>query len=69
MSKEGIYKELFSLSIFSGGLNRFMSSESEAEEKEEDSFTAGMKLTILGTQIRPFVFFEPLLKKQPPSKL
>lgn len=33
-----------------------MSSEDEGEE--EESATAGMELTVLGTQIRPFVFFD-----------
>lgn len=34
-----------------------MSSNGEDEETEE-SATAGMELSIIGTQIRPFVFFD-----------
>ncbi|KAJ8943235.1 hypothetical protein NQ318_009926 [Aromia moschata] len=57
MEKDDSVKEIFSLGIFSGGLSSFMSSDSGTEE-EEESVTAGMDLTVLGTQIRPFVFFD-----------
>ncbi|XP_018566345.1 microsomal triglyceride transfer protein large subunit [Anoplophora glabripennis] len=57
LDKDGVNNELFSLGIFSGGLNSFLSSDGETDE-EEEIITAGMDLTILGTQIRPFVFFE-----------
>uniref|UniRef100_A0A8D8QVR0 Microsomal triglyceride transfer protein large subunit n=1 Tax=Cacopsylla melanoneura TaxID=428564 RepID=A0A8D8QVR0_9HEMI len=56
---------LFSLGLFAGGLSSYMSSgddktegdtSSENNESEEVA-TAGMELTVLGVQIRPFVFF------------
>ncbi|KAJ8941576.1 hypothetical protein NQ314_010350 [Rhamnusium bicolor] len=58
--KSGIVKRgtVNILGIFSGGLNSFISSETETEEEQEESATAGMELTVLGTQIRPFVFFD-----------
>ncbi|XP_050308345.1 microsomal triacylglycerol transfer protein [Anthonomus grandis grandis] len=52
--------EIFTLGIFAGGLSSFSSStpdEHDDPEEEEDAST-GMELTVLGTQIRPFVFFE-----------
>ncbi|KAJ8915951.1 hypothetical protein NQ315_016627 [Exocentrus adspersus] len=59
LDKDGTFSELFSLGIFSTGLNSFMSSNAdEADDEVEESTTAGMELTVLGTQIRPFVFFE-----------
>lgn len=44
------------MGIFSGGLNKFLSSDSE-DDTSDAAITAGMELTVLGTQIRPFVFF------------
>lgn len=46
--------------MFAGGLSSFVSSDKDEDdeiEEEEDSATAGMELTVLGSQIRPFVFF------------
>ncbi|CAG9832555.1 unnamed protein product [Diabrotica balteata] len=57
LQKGDISDELFSLGIFSGGLSSFISSDNEGEETEEESATAGIELTVLDTQIRPFVFF------------
>lgn len=31
--------------------------DNDDEEEEEESATGGMELTVMGTQIRPFVFF------------
>nr|CAH7756992.1 unnamed protein product [Callosobruchus chinensis] len=45
------------LGIFSGGLQSFISSEESEDTEEEEAATAGMELTVLETQIRPFVFF------------
>ncbi|KAF2884917.1 hypothetical protein ILUMI_21251 [Ignelater luminosus] len=56
MEKDGLSQEIFSLGIFSGGLDNIISSDGDPEESEE-SATAGIELTVLGTQIRPFVFF------------
>ncbi|XP_030757163.1 microsomal triglyceride transfer protein large subunit [Sitophilus oryzae] len=58
LEKDNVPKELFTLGIFSGGLNSFMSSEDGDEQDPNESATAGMELTVLGTQIRPFVFFD-----------
>ncbi|VEN51016.1 unnamed protein product [Callosobruchus maculatus] len=57
LDKHGFSKELFSLGIFSGGLQSFISSEETEDTEEEEAATAGMELTVLETQIRPFVFF------------
>ncbi|CAH1108236.1 unnamed protein product [Psylliodes chrysocephalus] len=58
IEKEEFSNELFSLGIFSGGLHTFMSSDNGGnEEADEETATAGIELTVLGTQIRPFVFF------------
>lgn len=46
------------LGLFAGGLSSFISSDGESEEQEEnDVATAGMELSVLNAQIRPFVFF------------
>lgn len=42
------------MGIFAGGLSGLIGSEVEGDE---ETATAGMELTILDTQIRPFVFF------------
>lgn len=44
------------LGIFSAGLGSFLSSDSDSDGEDETA-TAGMDLTVLGNQIRPFVFF------------
>lgn len=49
---------IFQLGIFAGGLSSFVSSSEDEEQGDEETATAGMELTVLGTQIRPFVFFE-----------
>lgn len=43
--------------MFTGGLHTFVSNSNTENEESEDSVTAGMELTVLGSQIRPFVFF------------
>lgn len=48
---------LHQLGIFSGGLSSFLSSGDTENEVEEETATAGMELTVLGTQVRPFTFF------------
>ncbi|XP_076264767.1 microsomal triacylglycerol transfer protein isoform X1 [Rhynchophorus ferrugineus] len=58
LEKNNIPKELFTLGIFSGGLTSFMSSGDNDNEEPDESATAGMELTVLGTQIRPFIFFD-----------
>ncbi|XP_019876158.1 microsomal triacylglycerol transfer protein [Aethina tumida] len=57
MDKDGFSQEIFSLGIFSGGLSSFMSSNGDNEVEDDESANAGMELTVLGTQLRPFVFF------------
>lgn len=54
----------FQLGLFAGGLSSFVSSgetphkdSNEVEDVEEEVATAGMELSVLGTRIRPFVFF------------
>jgi microsomal triglyceride transfer protein large subunit len=54
MDRSGLTKEMFSLGIFAGGLSGLVGGEAEGDE---ETATAGMELTILDTQIRPFVFF------------
>lgn len=44
------------MGLFAGGLGSFISSDS-SDDVTEETATAGMDLSILGTQIRPFVFF------------
>lgn len=55
-------RSLFTLGLFAGGLSSYLSSDenkvdSSEDDKEEDPATAGMELTVMGVQIRPFVFF------------
>ncbi|KAG5874385.1 hypothetical protein JTB14_000685 [Gonioctena quinquepunctata] len=58
MEKGDITSQLFSLGIFSGGLHSFISSDNPSDEETDDeSVTAGIELTVMGTQIRPFIFF------------
>lgn len=46
------------MGITAGGLSSFVSSnDNEVSEQEEETVTAGMELSLAGTQIRPFVFF------------
>ena len=47
------------LGLFAGGLSSFLSSDEEPAEPEQPSepATAGMEITALGVQVRPFVFF------------
>lgn len=51
----GESSSIFTLGLFAGGLSSFISSDSESDGTEEE--TAGMEIALLGTQIRPFVFF------------
>ncbi|KAF5290521.1 hypothetical protein FQA39_LY03625 [Lamprigera yunnana] len=53
---EEVSQELFRLGIFTGGLSSFISSDTDTTDADETA-TAGIELTVLGTQIRPFVFF------------
>nr|XP_018897210.1 PREDICTED: microsomal triglyceride transfer protein large subunit [Bemisia tabaci] len=50
---------IFSLGLFAGGLSSFVSSDdsTNSPEEGEEAATAGMELTVMGVQIRPFVFF------------
>ncbi|CAH0564046.1 unnamed protein product [Brassicogethes aeneus] len=58
MKKNDAIKEIFSLGLFSGGLSSFMSSNgNENDLEDEESANAGMELSVLGTQLRPFLFF------------
>ena len=46
--------------MFAGGLSSFLSSDEDtaADPNEpEETATAGMEVTVLGVQVRPFVFF------------
>ncbi|XP_017781565.1 PREDICTED: microsomal triglyceride transfer protein large subunit [Nicrophorus vespilloides] len=56
MDKDSVSQEMFSLGVFSGGLSSFISSDSE-ETGDDEPATAGMELSILGNQLRPFTFF------------
>ena len=51
---------IIQLGVFAGGLSSF-SSNANAEEVDsdgaEESATAGIELSLLGSQLRPFVFF------------
>uniref|UniRef100_A0A224XJE2 Putative microsomal triglyceride transfer protein n=1 Tax=Panstrongylus lignarius TaxID=156445 RepID=A0A224XJE2_9HEMI len=46
----------FTLGIFAAGLASFVSTDEESSEDEEIS-TAGLELTVLGVDLRPFIFF------------
>jgi microsomal triglyceride transfer protein large subunit len=47
------------MGMFAGGLSSFVTSDDAAAAPEDDeSATAGMELTVMGVQVRPFVFFE-----------
>jgi microsomal triglyceride transfer protein large subunit len=43
--------------MFAGGLSSFISSDDPAPDDEEEGATAGMELTVLGVNVRPFIFF------------
>lgn len=58
LQKDGLSKELFTLGIFASGLSSFTSSNGDENDDAEEAATAGMELVVMGTQIRPFVFFE-----------
>jgi hypothetical protein len=48
------------LGLFAGGLSSFLSSDEDNTpdpDEPEEAATAGMEVTALGVQIRPFVFF------------
>uniref|UniRef100_A0A1B6CB32 Vitellogenin domain-containing protein n=1 Tax=Clastoptera arizonana TaxID=38151 RepID=A0A1B6CB32_9HEMI len=59
VEKDNITNNVFTLGLFAGGLGSFVSSDENAtpSEEPEEVATAGMDLTVLGVQIRPFVFF------------
>ncbi|XP_069705721.1 microsomal triacylglycerol transfer protein isoform X2 [Periplaneta americana] len=59
LDTDGISQQIFTLYLFAGGLSSFISSDEEPidPEEPEESATAGMEVTALGVQIRPFVFF------------
>ncbi|XP_058799020.1 microsomal triacylglycerol transfer protein [Phymastichus coffea] len=51
---------LFSLGLFAGGLDSFMSSSDQEENEippENEVATAGMEISFLDVDIRPFIFF------------
>ncbi|KAI4456052.1 microsomal triglyceride transfer protein large subunit [Holotrichia oblita] len=56
MDRNDVTQEIFSLGVFSNGLGSFLGSDSDSTSN--DPATAGMELAVLGTQIRPFKFFE-----------
>ncbi|KAF5288457.1 hypothetical protein FQR65_LT02109 [Abscondita terminalis] len=59
LETDTLRQELFRLGIFTGGLSSFISSDAEVDPADaEESATAGIELTVMGTQIRPFVFFD-----------
>lgn len=45
------------MGLFSGGLSSMISSDDAEDSGDNEPATAGMEITILGTQMRPFVFF------------
>ncbi|PNF28005.1 hypothetical protein B7P43_G13850 [Cryptotermes secundus] len=59
LETQGTSQEIFTLGLFAGGLSSFVSSDEEPVDSEEpeESATAGMEITALGVQMRPFVFF------------
>nr|CAD7461843.1 unnamed protein product [Timema tahoe] len=59
IDRAGQSQEIFSLGLFTGGLGSFLSSDEESADPDEpeESATAGMEVTALGVQVRPFVFF------------
>nr|CAD7406987.1 unnamed protein product [Timema cristinae] len=59
IDRAGQSQEIFSLGLFTGGLGSFLSSDEESSDPDEleESATAGMEVTALGVQVRPFVFF------------
>ncbi|XP_021915479.1 microsomal triglyceride transfer protein large subunit isoform X2 [Zootermopsis nevadensis] len=59
LDKQGSSQEIFTLGLFAGGLSSFISSDEEPSDSEEaeEPATAGMEITALGIQVRPFVFF------------
>ncbi|KAJ9593728.1 hypothetical protein L9F63_014701 [Diploptera punctata] len=60
LDTQGVTQEIFRLGLFAGGLSSFLSSDEDnaAEPDEPDEpATAGMEVTALGVQVRPFVFF------------
>jgi len=46
------------MGMFAGGLSSFVTSDDAAAPEDDESATAGMELTVMGVQVRPFVFFE-----------
>ncbi|XP_054269339.1 microsomal triacylglycerol transfer protein isoform X2 [Macrosteles quadrilineatus] len=60
IDRDGSSQTIFSLGLFAGGLSSFLTSDdapAEETEGEEETAVAGMDLTVLGVQVRPFVFF------------
>ncbi|KAK5641229.1 hypothetical protein RI129_009776 [Pyrocoelia pectoralis] len=56
LEKADATQELLRLGIFTSGLSGLISSDAEESESDE-TITAGIELTVMGAQIRPFVFF------------
>lgn len=50
---------VFSLGLFAGGLGSFVSSEQEENDVpvDDDPATAGMEISLMGVDVRPFTFF------------
>ncbi|XP_071445116.1 microsomal triacylglycerol transfer protein isoform X2 [Hetaerina americana] len=61
LEREGETKKMFTLGLFAGGLGALISSEdsgeSEDDDIEEEYANAGMELSVMGVQLRPFMFF------------
>lgn len=46
------------MGMFAGGLSSFVTTDEAGTPEDDESATAGMELTVMGVQVRPFVFFE-----------
>ncbi|CAG0914912.1 unnamed protein product [Notodromas monacha] len=60
VGEEKSLSTLLTLGVFAGGLSSFSSNNEDEEvdpEEAEESATAGIELSLLGSQLRPFVFF------------
>ncbi|XP_049803049.1 microsomal triacylglycerol transfer protein isoform X2 [Schistocerca nitens] len=56
LEMNGETKEIFNLGLFAGGLSSLISSD-DSDEPDDEPATAGMEVTALGVQLRPFIFF------------
>ena len=49
---------IFTLGLFAEGLSSFVNSNEEVDPEESTTPTAGMELTVLGSSLRPLLFFK-----------